>query len=72
MGRSSTMAQPRKRDPHQRLLLLAQSYSCTPRKTCKMIRSCEEARWYLKNCSWGGALDRDNDGVPCETICPGA
>ena len=26
---------------------------------------------HVENCSWGGALDRDNDGVPCETICPG-
>lgn len=47
-------------------------YSCSPRKTCsKTIRSCEEAYWLLNNCSWGGALDRDNDGVPCENLCPG-
>ncbi len=56
-------------DTYQRLLHLAQGYSCSPRRTCKMIASCEEAYWYLRNCSWGGALDRDNDGVPCETIC---
>ncbi|WP_406737128.1 excalibur calcium-binding domain-containing protein [Thioclava sp. GXIMD4215] len=49
----------------------AASYSCSPRKTCKRISSCEEARWLLANCSWGGALDRDSDGVPCETLCPG-
>ncbi|MDQ7776262.1 MAG: thermonuclease family protein [Paracoccus aminovorans] len=53
-----------------RLLQLAgRSYSCSPRKTCKAIGSCEEARWYLENCSWGGKLDRDNDGIPCESIC---
>jgi len=49
----------------------AASYSCSPRKTCKRISSCKEARWLLANCSWGGALDRDSDGVPCETLCPG-
>lgn len=49
---------------------LAQSYNCTPRRYCsKNIRSCEEAIWYLENCSWGGALDRDNYGVPCENFC---
>lgn len=50
--------------------MVAQSYSCTPRKTCsKTIRSCKEARWLYANCSWGGKLDRDNDGIPCENLC---
>lgn len=50
--------------------LMAQSgYSCEPRRTCSQIGSCEEANWYLQNCSWGGKLDRDKDGVPCETLC---
>ncbi|TPJ79196.1 thermonuclease family protein [Mesorhizobium sp. B2-6-2] len=50
--------------------LAAQSgYSCEPRRTCKQISSCDEAQWYLQNCSWGGKLDRDGDGVACETLC---
>ncbi|TRC98417.1 thermonuclease family protein [Mesorhizobium sp. WSM4303] len=50
--------------------LVAQSgYSCEPRRTCKQIGSCEEAQWYLRNCSWGGKLDRDGDGKACETLC---
>lgn len=49
----------------------AASYSCSPRKYCKQMSSCAEARWALHNCSWGSALDRDGDGVPCETICGG-
>ncbi|TPI27687.1 thermonuclease family protein (plasmid) [Mesorhizobium sp. B2-1-8] len=50
--------------------LVAQSgYSCEPRRTCKQIGSCDEAQWYLHNCSWGGKLDRDSDGVACETLC---
>ncbi|WP_207103100.1 excalibur calcium-binding domain-containing protein [Paracoccus shandongensis] len=23
----------------------------------------------MENCSWGGRLDRDNDGIPCESVC---
>jgi len=48
---------------------LSQSWSCAPRKTCGKISSCEEAEWYLVNCSWGPRLDRDNDGAPCESLC---
>lgn len=43
--------------------------SCSPRRTCSQISSCFAARWYLANCSWGGRLDRDNDGRPCEAMC---
>jgi uncharacterized protein YgiM (DUF1202 family) len=43
--------------------------SCPPRKYCRQIASCSEAVYYFRNCSWGGALDGDNDGVPCESIC---
>ncbi|MHA6297847.1 excalibur calcium-binding domain-containing protein [Devosia sp. CAU 1758] len=43
--------------------------SCQPRRTCSQIGSCEEARWYLNNCSWGGRLDGDSDGAPCEQLC---
>lgn len=48
---------------------IAQSYSCQPRRYCSQISSCEEAHWYLNNCSWGSKLDRDGDGAPCEGLC---
>lgn len=48
---------------------MAQGWVCQPRLTCKQISSCEEAVWYLQNCSWGGRLDRDSDGIPCESLC---
>ncbi|WP_246673453.1 thermonuclease family protein [Mesorhizobium sp. B2-4-14] len=48
---------------------VAQSYSCQPRRYCSQISSCDEAQWYLHNCSWGRKLDRDGDGVACETLC---
>lgn len=43
--------------------------TCSPRRTCGQIGSCGAAQWYLQNCSWGGRLDRDNDGLACETLC---
>lgn len=43
--------------------------SCSPRRTCSQIASCEDAYHYLRNCNWGSRLDGDNDGVPCESIC---
>ncbi|WP_181177842.1 thermonuclease family protein [Mesorhizobium sp. B2-3-15] len=51
--------------------LVAQSgvYSCEPRRYCSQISSCDEAQWYLHNCSWGRKLDRDGDGMACETLC---
>ncbi|AZO69467.1 excalibur calcium-binding domain-containing protein [Mesorhizobium sp. M6A.T.Ce.TU.002.03.1.1] len=33
------------------------------------MSSCDEAHWYLNNCSWGSKLDRDGDGIPCEGLC---
>lgn len=50
--------------------VVAQSgYSCEPRRYCSQISSCDESQWYLHNCSWGRKLDRDGDGVACETLC---
>ena len=55
--------------PFEGAQIVAQSWSCSPRKTCGRIGSCDEAVWYLENCSWGYRLDGDSDGVPCESIC---
>ncbi|WP_225739108.1 excalibur calcium-binding domain-containing protein [Psychrobacter sp. FME13] len=38
-------------------------------RTCGEMVSCEQAKQALK-CG-NTRLDRDKDGVPCETICPG-
>ena len=37
--------------------------------TCGQMANCEQAKQALK-CG-NTRLDRDKDGVPCETICPG-
>ncbi len=47
----------------------ASQFSCSPRKTCGQMSSCAEARYHLEQCG-NGRLDRDNDGIPCESICP--
>lgn len=38
-------------------------------RTCTQMASCEQAKQALK-CG-NKSLDRDKDGVPCESICPG-
>ena len=38
-------------------------------RTCGQMASCEQAKQALK-CG-NTKLDRDKDGVPCESICPG-
>lgn len=42
-------------------------YSCA-KKTCSQISSCSEAMYLLNDCGMS-ALDRDKDGIPCETLC---
>lgn len=45
-------------------------FSCGSKRFCKQMTSCAEAKFYLQQCGLK-QLDRDSDGVPCETICPG-
>lgn len=43
-----------------------------PERTCDQLRSCSGVRGYLSFCpQYWGALDRDGDNVPCESLCPG-
>lgn len=63
-----TPAVPRQSQAPARLVE-APSGSCPPRRYCTQIGSCQEARYYLANCSWGWRLDGDSDGVPCESLC---
>lgn len=44
------------------------AFSCSTRKTCGAMATCEEARYHLEQCG-NGRLDRDKDGVPCESLC---
>jgi len=38
------------------------------KKKCGQMRSCDEARFHLSQCGVK-SLDRDKDGVPCESLC---
>ncbi|MEZ5879833.1 MAG: excalibur calcium-binding domain-containing protein [Nitratireductor sp.] len=48
----------------------AVQFSCAQRKTCKQMLSCEEAYHQLTNCG-NAALDGNNDGIPCNSLCRG-
>lgn len=41
---------------------------CGSKRYCGQMRDCAEARFYLTQCGLG-RLDRDRDGVPCESLC---
>ena len=41
--------------------------TCGPKRYCKEMSSCEEAKQYLQ-CGLS-KLDKDGDGVPCESLC---
>lgn len=40
-------------------------FQCDGRKYCTQMRSCEEATFFLNNCS-NTKMDGNNDGIPCE------
>lgn len=42
--------------------------ACGEKRYCKQMQSCEEAKFYLRQCGVD-TLDRDGDGVPCESLC---
>lgn len=44
------------------------TFNCQISKTCTQMSSCDEAYFYLDNCN-KTSLDRDDDGIPCESIC---
>jgi micrococcal nuclease len=44
------------------------SGTCAGKRTCGQMVNCQEAYFYLNTCGVG-SLDRDKDGIPCETIC---
>ncbi len=48
----------------------APAFTCDCSKVCSAMASCDEAYFQLNQCGCG-ARDGDNDGVPCESICPG-
>lgn len=46
----------------------AKAYSCGSKNSCREMTSCDEARFYLRDC-FLLRLDDDKDGTPCESLC---
>ena len=44
-------------------------FRCMGKKNCSEMTSCEEAKFYLRNCPDTAQLDPDMDSVPCEDLC---
>jgi len=44
------------------------AFTCGNKRNCGQMSSCKEAYFYLKTCGLK-RLDRDKDGIPCESIC---
>jgi len=42
--------------------------SCSAKKRCGEMSSCEEAKYYFTQCGLK-KLDGDSDGIPCEVLC---
>ena len=50
----------------------ASRYTCDGRQHCSQMSSCEEAKFFIRNCP-DTKMDGDGDGVPCEQQwCSGA
>lgn len=45
-----------------------QPWRCGEKTYCTQMVSCEEATFHFRQCGLA-RLDRDRDGVPCETLC---
>lgn len=49
----------------KKTFFVAEKYHCDGRTHCSQMTSCEEAKYFLRNCS-GVEMDGNHDGVPCE------
>jgi len=45
--------------------------SCGSKTYCSQMQSCDEALYYLVRCG-ETTLDKNDDGIPCESLCLGA
>lgn len=44
------------------------AFSCSGKRYCRQMASCEEAHFYLRQCGVA-SLDGNGDGEPCEALC---
>jgi endonuclease YncB( thermonuclease family) len=43
-------------------------YQCGTKRYCSQMNSCDEAKYFYTQCGVS-RLDRDKDGIPCESLC---
>jgi len=54
--------------PGVQIVYAKPTFKCGTKTKCSQMSSCKEAYFFLKSCGLR-RLDRDKDGVPCESIC---
>lgn len=71
----SSVAQQASRNPNQHQQkevdhreAPAGEFKCGKKRYCKEMSTCAEAMFYLQECGMK-TLDRDGDGIPCESLC---
>lgn len=64
-GRAAAVVTPPAGTPARPVL---GNFSCGPKKYCREMASCEEARFYLSRCGLT-SIDGNRDGEPCEALC---
>ena len=50
------------------LVSISYASACGSKRYCKQMANCAEATYYYRECGLD-RLDRDKDGIPCETKC---
>ena len=71
-GNCATASAPAARAPVTPTAVLTSAassgFSCSGKRYCREMTSCEEAKFYLAQCGVR-SLDGNHDGVPCEALC---
>lgn len=65
---ATVVAQTHPADPKASEVVEDPNVGCGGKRFCKEMATCAEAVHYLTTCGQT-SLDRDGDGIPCETVC---
>lgn len=65
---SLTSPKPSIKNTEKKTTPTKNKYVCDCSKTCSQMIDCDEAYFQLNDCGCT-KRDRDNDGIPCESIC---
>lgn len=65
---SAGFLQPGKISPDLTISSSSAAWSCSEKKACSRMTSCEEAVYHLNQCG-NVRIDANGDGIPCESLC---